>query len=68
MSNCFLHVPQAIGHSLFVSQNREATMKRMALMLSVLVLPFFAAHLLFAAGFFKVGEKAPSFTLNAITG
>jgi len=43
-------------------------MKRMALMLSVLVLPFFAAHLLFAAGFFKVGEKAPSFTLNAITG
>jgi cytochrome c biogenesis protein CcmG/thiol:disulfide interchange protein DsbE len=30
--------------------------------------PIFAAHLLFAAGFFKVGEKAPTFTLNAITG
>ena len=43
-------------------------MKRIALILSVLVLPVFAAHLLFAAGFFKVGEKAPSFALNAITG
>ncbi len=43
-------------------------MKRTALTLSVLVFPVFAAHLMFAAGFFKVGEKAPTFTLNAITG
>ena len=43
-------------------------MKRIVLILSVLLFPVFAAHLLLAAGFFKVGEKAPSFTLNAITG
>lgn len=43
-------------------------MKRIALILSVVLFPVFAAHLLFAAGFFKVGEKAPTFTLNAITG
>jgi len=46
----------------------EAAMKRIVLILSVLLFPVFAAHLLLAAGFFKVGEKAPSFTLNAITG
>lgn len=43
-------------------------MKRLTLFLSVLIMPVFAAHLLFAAGFFKVGERAPSFSLNAITG
>ena len=43
-------------------------MKRAALILIVLMFPVFAAQLLFAAGFFKVGEKAPTFTLNAITG
>ncbi len=43
-------------------------MKRVTLILSVLLFPVFAAHLLLAAGFFKVGEKAPSFALNAITG
>lgn len=43
-------------------------MKRVALMLSILVVPVFIGHLLYAAGLFKVGEKAPSFTLKAITG
>ena len=43
-------------------------MKRAALILIVLMFPVFAAQLLFAAGFFKVGEKAPTFTLNAVTG
>jgi len=43
-------------------------MKRITVILSVLMFPIFAAHLLFAAGFFKVGEKAPTFTLTAITG
>ncbi|WP_455378709.1 peroxiredoxin family protein [Petrachloros mirabilis] len=43
-------------------------MKRVVLMLSILIVPVFVGHLLYAAGFFKVGEKAPSFTLNAITG
>jgi cytochrome c biogenesis protein CcmG, thiol:disulfide interchange protein DsbE len=43
-------------------------MKRIVLMLGVLLVPVLAAHAVFAAGFFKVGEKAPSFALNAITG
>jgi len=47
---------------------KEAAMKRAALILIVLMFPVFAAQLLFAAGFFKVGEKAPTFTLNAVTG
>jgi len=33
-----------------------------------LIVPLFVFPVVFAAGFFKVGEKAPSFTLNAITG
>jgi cytochrome c biogenesis protein CcmG, thiol:disulfide interchange protein DsbE len=43
-------------------------MKRRWVILSVLLCPVLAVHLLFAAGFFKVGERAPSFALNAITG
>lgn len=43
-------------------------MKRSLWVLGALVLPVFAAHLVLAAGFFKVGEKAPSFTLTAMTG
>lgn len=43
-------------------------MKRIVFILSALILPLFASHTLLAAGFFKVGEKAPSFALNAITG
>ena len=43
-------------------------MKRMILVLGALLVPILAAHLAFAAGLFKVGEKAPSFALTAITG
>ncbi len=43
-------------------------MKRSLWVLGVLLVPALAAHLALAAGFFKVGEKAPSFTLTAITG
>jgi cytochrome c biogenesis protein CcmG/thiol:disulfide interchange protein DsbE len=43
-------------------------MKRIAIMLSIVLVPLFAAHLVLATGLFKVGEKAPSFTLTAITG
>ncbi|HKC92389.1 MAG TPA: TlpA disulfide reductase family protein [Nitrospira sp.] len=43
-------------------------MKRLVAILGTLVLPLLTAHLLLAAGFFKIGEKAPSFALNAITG
>ena len=44
-------------------------MKRMILVLGTFLVPILAAHLVFAAaGLFKVGEKAPSFTLTTITG
>lgn len=44
-------------------------MKRLVVViLGTVLFPVLATHLLFAAGFFKVGEKAPSFALNTITG
>ncbi|HSQ50327.1 MAG TPA: redoxin domain-containing protein, partial [Nitrospiraceae bacterium] len=43
-------------------------MKRMILVLCALLAPVLAAQLVLAAGLFKVGEKAPSFALTAITG
>jgi cytochrome c biogenesis protein CcmG/thiol:disulfide interchange protein DsbE len=43
-------------------------MKRSILTLGALVLPLTLAPLLLAAGFFKLGEKAPAFTLTSITG
>ena len=43
-------------------------MKRTFSILGVLLLPILAAQLVLAAGLFKVGEKAPSFTLTTITG
>ena len=43
-------------------------MKRLAIILGAILVPLFSAHFLPAAGFFKVGEKAPSFALNAISG
>jgi peroxiredoxin len=46
----------------------EVCMKRGWVILSILLSPVLTAHLLLAAGFFKVGERAPSFALNAITG
>jgi peroxiredoxin len=46
----------------------EVSMKRLAIVLGAVLFPVLAGHLVLAAGFFKVGEKAPSFSLNAITG
>ena len=43
-------------------------MKRMILIFGAVLAPILAAHLVLAAGLFKVGEKAPSFALTAITG
>ena len=43
-------------------------MKRMILFLGALLVPLLTAQLVFAEGLFKVGEKAPSFALTAITG
>jgi peroxiredoxin len=42
--------------------------KNLWIALFVLLVPILAAHLALAAGLFKVGEKAPSFALTAITG
>ena len=43
-------------------------MKRIIFALGALLIPVLAAHMVFTAGLFKVGEKAPSFALTAITG
>ena len=43
-------------------------MKRTWWVLGALLSPILAVHLVLAAGSFKLGEKAPSFTLTAITG
>jgi cytochrome c biogenesis protein CcmG/thiol:disulfide interchange protein DsbE len=49
-------------------EEKEGVMKKVCIALIALLVPVLAAHLVLAAGFFKVGEKAPSFTLTAITG
>jgi cytochrome c biogenesis protein CcmG/thiol:disulfide interchange protein DsbE len=46
----------------------EAAMKRWSVALSAFILPLWFVPLLLAAGFFKVGEKAPAFSLTSITG
>ena len=43
-------------------------MKRAILVLGALLVPVLAAQLVLAAGLFKIGEKAPLFTLTTITG
>ena len=43
-------------------------MRKVWIALFVLLVPVLAAHMVLAAGFIKVGEKAPSFALTAITG
>jgi len=43
-------------------------MNKLRVALFALLAPIIATHLVLAAGLFKVGEKAPSFELTAITG
>jgi len=43
-------------------------MRKIWIAIFLLLAPVLAAHLVLAAGLFKVGEKAPSFSLTAITG
>ena len=38
-------------------------MKRVLIALTMALVPLWAYHVAFAAGFFKVGEPAPAFTL-----
>jgi peroxiredoxin len=42
--------------------------KKLWIVVFALLVPILAAHLVLAAGLFKIGEKAPSFTLTTITG
>jgi cytochrome c biogenesis protein CcmG/thiol:disulfide interchange protein DsbE len=46
----------------------EAAMKRVIFTLGALLVPILAAYIVLAEGLFKVGEKAPSFSLTSITG
>lgn len=43
-------------------------MRKLLLAFGVMTVPLLCAPLMFAAGLFQVGEKAPSFTLTAVTG
>ena len=43
-------------------------MKRTLIALVIALAPFWATSLIWAAGFFKVGEKAPAFALTSVTG
>ena len=43
-------------------------MRRILITVAIALAPLWAAQLIGAAGFFKVGEKAPAFALTSITG
>lgn len=43
-------------------------MKRALIALAITLVPLWACQIVFAAGFFKVGEPAPAFALTSITG
>jgi len=47
---------------------KEDVMKRWVLILGTMLVPVLVTQLVLAAGLFKIGEKAPSFTLTTITG
>lgn len=43
-------------------------MKRVLIAAAIVLAPLWATQLIWAAGFFKVGEKAPAFALTSVTG
>ena len=57
-----------IQHSGLNIEERKGVMKKLWIAPFALLAFIAVAHLALAAGFFKVGEKAPSFALTAITG
>jgi cytochrome c biogenesis protein CcmG/thiol:disulfide interchange protein DsbE len=57
-----------IQHSTLNIEERKGVMKKLWIAPFALLAFIAVAHLALAAGFFKVGEKAPSFALTAITG
>src|SRR5881296_1605840 len=59
--------PFAISYQLFAAA-KEATMRRTIMTLLTLIACVVLAAAVSAKSFFKVGEKAPTFTLTSITG
>jgi cytochrome c biogenesis protein CcmG/thiol:disulfide interchange protein DsbE len=57
-----------VQHSALNIEEKKGVMKKLWIAPFALVALIAAAHLAPAAGYFKVGEKAPSFALTAITG
>lgn len=43
-------------------------MKRVLITAAIILAPLWATQLIWAAGFFKVGERAPTFALTSVTG
>ena len=56
-----------IQHFALNIEGEKGVMKKLWIALFALLAPIVAAHLVLAAGLFKVGEKAPSFALTAVT-
>jgi cytochrome c biogenesis protein CcmG/thiol:disulfide interchange protein DsbE len=59
-----------VGYFISRSTLREGArlMKKLCVALLIFLMPFLATYQVIAEGLFKVGEKAPSFALTAITG
>jgi cytochrome c biogenesis protein CcmG/thiol:disulfide interchange protein DsbE len=68
MSNVEFSDWSEIQHFALNIEEQEGVMKKLWIAFFALLVPVLAAHLVLAAGLFKVGEKAPSFALTAITG
>ena len=57
-----------IYHFALNIEGKKGVMKKLWIALFALLIPVAVAQLVFAEGLFKVGEKAPSFALTALTG
>lgn len=58
----------SMKQKIVVCRSREVAMKRILFACGLLTFPVLCVSLVLAAGLFRVGEKAPSFTLTAMTG
>jgi cytochrome c biogenesis protein CcmG, thiol:disulfide interchange protein DsbE len=57
-----------VHHFALNIERKKGAMKKLWVALFALLVPLLTAHLALAEGLFKVGEKAPSFALTAMTG
>ncbi len=65
---CCESAVEGMGFSRWLALRKEALMKRVLIVTALLLFPLWVAHVAMAAGFFKVGEPAPAFSLMSITG